>query len=197
MGKEGNQAASFSDYAVPEFRAIRRLVFWHGRNFGSNVSDYMCSCLFKSVAFSNMLWIYNLQAGYAGLMMLDDFYYASYNSIQTVYAMGYIMIWDQSLSFSDSAVNELGKSSNYELETAKLGWVQMPLYYKYNKEFNMKTLYYRCVAWVAYAFPTGFLCYYVPFYTYNYGVSSINGKTEDLWAPGLTALVCNVLIHHI
>lgn len=34
MGKEGNQAAAFSDYAVPEFRCLRKLMFWHGRQFG-------------------------------------------------------------------------------------------------------------------------------------------------------------------
>ena len=81
MGKEGNQAASFSDYAVTEFRSLRRLVFWHGRNFGTRVTDYMCTCLFKSFAFSNMLWLYNVQAGYSGLLMLDDFYYVTYNTL--------------------------------------------------------------------------------------------------------------------
>jgi magnesium-transporting ATPase (P-type) len=59
MGKEGNQAASFADYALPEFRALRRLIFWHGRNFGSRVCDYMCTCTFKSMAFSNIMWMFN------------------------------------------------------------------------------------------------------------------------------------------
>ena len=31
MGKEGNQAAQFSDYAIPNFQGLNRLVFWHGR----------------------------------------------------------------------------------------------------------------------------------------------------------------------
>ena len=39
-GKEGNQAAAFADYAICEFRHLRRLVFWHGRHFGCRVSDY-------------------------------------------------------------------------------------------------------------------------------------------------------------
>lgn len=32
-GKEGNQASMFADYSIPEFRGLRRLLFWHGRNF--------------------------------------------------------------------------------------------------------------------------------------------------------------------
>lgn len=31
MGKEGNQASSFSDYGVADFRSLRKLVMWHGR----------------------------------------------------------------------------------------------------------------------------------------------------------------------
>jgi len=31
MGKEGNQAAAFSDYALPNFKGLRRLMLWHGR----------------------------------------------------------------------------------------------------------------------------------------------------------------------
>jgi len=94
MGKEGNQAASFADYALPEFRALRRLIFWHGRNFGSRVCDYMCTCTFKSMAFSNIMWMFNCQAGYSGIQPLEDVYYAFYNVLLTVFAMGMIMLVD-------------------------------------------------------------------------------------------------------
>ena len=31
MGKEGNQAAKFADFAVPNFKCLNRIVLWHGR----------------------------------------------------------------------------------------------------------------------------------------------------------------------
>ena len=34
MGKEGNQAAAFADYAIPRYKDLRRTLFWHGRGFG-------------------------------------------------------------------------------------------------------------------------------------------------------------------
>ena len=34
-GKEGNQAAAFSDFAVNHFSDLRRLLFWHGSNFAT------------------------------------------------------------------------------------------------------------------------------------------------------------------
>ena len=33
-GNEGNQAAYFADYSIPEFQGLRRLILWHGRNCG-------------------------------------------------------------------------------------------------------------------------------------------------------------------
>jgi len=30
MGKEGNQASQFADFAIAEFQHLRRLMFWHG-----------------------------------------------------------------------------------------------------------------------------------------------------------------------
>ena len=67
LGKEGNQAASFSDYSIGEFRSLRKLVLWHGRQFGQGAGDFICTCLFKNVAFSFALCTYNAYAGYSGL----------------------------------------------------------------------------------------------------------------------------------
>jgi P-type E1-E2 ATPase len=86
MGKEGNQAASFSDYALVEFRSLRRLIFWHGRNFGTRVCDFICWNIFKNMAFSNILWMYNVYAGYSGFQCLEDFYYVFYNIFYSVSA---------------------------------------------------------------------------------------------------------------
>ena len=79
MGKEGNQAASFSDYAIPEFRALRKLILWHGRQFGVNASTFICTCIFKSLSFSVNLSLYNAYAGYSGLQMIDSILWMMYN----------------------------------------------------------------------------------------------------------------------
>jgi hypothetical protein len=46
-----------------------------------------------------MLWLYNVNAGFSGLMMLDDFYYVTYNTIQSNFAMGFALVWDQELPY--------------------------------------------------------------------------------------------------
>jgi magnesium-transporting ATPase (P-type) len=47
-GKEGNQAATFSDYSLPKFNGIHKLIFMHGRAFGTRAIPCLISILFKS-----------------------------------------------------------------------------------------------------------------------------------------------------
>ena len=93
-GKEGSQAASYADYAVQEFRALRRLVLWHGRNFGNRVADYQCTNIFKNMTFSVVFVFYNIWAGFSGMQCFEDFYYAYYNICLTAQAMGIVMCLD-------------------------------------------------------------------------------------------------------
>ena len=66
-GKEGNQASMFADYSIPEFRGLRRLIFWHGRNFSQRIGDFICLCIWKNMSLSITLSCYNMYAGYSGL----------------------------------------------------------------------------------------------------------------------------------
>lgn len=66
-GKEGNQASMFADYSIPEFRILRRLLFWHGRNFSQRLGDFICICIWKNMSLSTALSFYNCFAGFSGL----------------------------------------------------------------------------------------------------------------------------------
>ncbi len=47
MGKEGNQASSFADYAVPRFKDLRRALFWHGSSFGLRLGQVILAGKFE------------------------------------------------------------------------------------------------------------------------------------------------------
>ena len=59
FGNEGNQAAAFSDYAIPKFKCLRRLVFWHGRQFGKRATVYIPISVFKGHLFMAMTLFLN------------------------------------------------------------------------------------------------------------------------------------------
>ena len=85
LGKEGNQAASFSDYSIAEFRSLRKLILWHGRQFGQGAGDFVCTCIFKNINFSMALTAYNFFAGSSGLQPIDSTFWLAYNLVITTH----------------------------------------------------------------------------------------------------------------
>lgn len=66
MGKEGNQAAQFSDFAVPEFQHLRRLMFWHGSQFGYRLTVFSNQILFKNMVFTAGVFFQACFNGFSG-----------------------------------------------------------------------------------------------------------------------------------
>lgn len=48
MGKEGSQASSFADFSIGKFKYLRRLLFWHGSNFGYLICNFICIVISKA-----------------------------------------------------------------------------------------------------------------------------------------------------
>mmetsp|Transcript_8672 Transcript_8672/g.6430 ORF Transcript_8672/g.6430 Transcript_8672/m.6430 type:complete len:172 (+) Transcript_8672:2067-2582(+) len=64
LGKEGSQAASFADIAVPVFRKVRRLIFWHGRSFGMRLYWYSNLFICKSSLLALGVFFFNWFNGF-------------------------------------------------------------------------------------------------------------------------------------
>lgn len=47
LGNEGREAAANSDYALAEFKHLRRLIFYHGYNFTYKMTYYSLLYLFR------------------------------------------------------------------------------------------------------------------------------------------------------
>jgi len=89
FGKEGNQASSFADYAVPRFKDLRRLLFWHGRPFGGKLARTILIILFRGIFYGQCLFYMNLVNGFSGNNPLDTFMYATFNVNMTTLAVGF------------------------------------------------------------------------------------------------------------
>lgn len=68
MGREGNQASLFSDFAVPHFKDLRRLAFWHGAIFGGRLVTFVNSILFKNFILLVTYTVANFYNGFSGFV---------------------------------------------------------------------------------------------------------------------------------
>jgi P-type E1-E2 ATPase len=70
MGKEGNQAAQFSDYAIPNFQGINKLVFVHGMPFGQRMIIFLIPMnLFKGLIYCTGTFVANFYNGFSGVAL--------------------------------------------------------------------------------------------------------------------------------
>ncbi|TNV85488.1 hypothetical protein FGO68_gene5841 [Halteria grandinella] len=182
FGKESNQAISFSDYAIPQFKTLRRLLFWHGRSFGVRFSDFSKWFLYKSLIMCYPFLFANIQSCFSGQKMMEDTYWALYHVDCTTIAILFYGIFEQDLSFIMSN-NE--KSIGFKISR----------YYKHSKtNIIEKTIPYFTV-WHLYAFVTGIVFYYIPAYAYN--EATFLGRQEGFWAPSFASICLMVVVHHV
>jgi magnesium-transporting ATPase (P-type) len=99
-GKEGNQASSFADYAIPQFKDLRRLLFWHGRGFGRRVRTAVMIYLFKAMLFSTAAFYLQLNNGYSGFLPMLTFVLMMYDVNMSTLACGFLAIFAHDVSFA-------------------------------------------------------------------------------------------------
>ena len=83
MGKEGNQAAAFADYAVPKYRDLRRCLFWHGRGYGWRIQYFTIMVLIKSIVNAIGKFGVSFTNGASGLQPVDDLLITGFNILMT------------------------------------------------------------------------------------------------------------------
>ena len=96
-GKEGNQAASFADYSVLRFKDLRRLMFWHGRNFGQNFANFTFYHFFKAMLLCVPQLTLNMELNYSGYQSVDDLIWALNNVTLTTFALSFYILLEQSV----------------------------------------------------------------------------------------------------
>jgi len=174
----------------------------------------MCTCIFKSLAFSINLSLYNAYAGYSGLQMIDSVLWMTYNVCLTNVQMSQCFLFDQDVpmdcaaktneeSFVGRKKEDLTKSQSekqptvsiYDTETEEVGY-SVAEYYAFTRENYQKTILKRILAYELISVWASFVSYYIPFQAYGLGIANSSGKTEDLFAASLAVYAVNIFMHH-
>lgn len=184
MGKEGNQAAAFSDYAIPRFKDLRRALFWHGRGYGQRMINLVCFCLFKSMINATTKYCMQWENGYSGQQPVEGLLLALYNVTMTVWFMFGMSYLDQDVS-----------RRKYDHDESAMPY-KMSECYIYSRNYqSRKRFYWTIVIKDAYSIFCGAAIYYI-FY-YGQGPMGYAGKMFGVWSYGVFSTLSCVLIHHV
>nr|VZI50969.1 unnamed protein product [Spirometra erinaceieuropaei] len=79
IGKEGTQAVSASDFAIGQFRFLKRLLFVHGVWDYSRITDVVLYCFYKNCCLYLILFWFNWWTGFSGTILFERWTIAIYN----------------------------------------------------------------------------------------------------------------------
>ncbi|KAM9320687.1 phospholipid-transporting ATPase VA [Gastrophryne carolinensis] len=78
-GQEGMQAVMASDFAIPRFRYLEKLLLVHGRWCYSRLANMVLYFFYKNSMFVALLFWYQFFCGFSGSTMIDQWYLIFFN----------------------------------------------------------------------------------------------------------------------
>jgi magnesium-transporting ATPase (P-type) len=80
-GKEGLQAVNSADFAIAQFRFLRRLLLVHGRWDYRRMTKVVLYSFYKNVVITLCLFYYNAMAAFSGTSFYESMVYSSFNFV--------------------------------------------------------------------------------------------------------------------
>jgi len=99
FGEEGMGAVQASDYGMPEFRMLRRLVFVHGRWNYIRICDMILYFFYKNVIFTIPRLVFGFYSAYSSQRVFDDVYVALYNAVFTALPVVIRAVLEQDVNY--------------------------------------------------------------------------------------------------
>mmetsp|Transcript_39326 Transcript_39326/g.51464 ORF Transcript_39326/g.51464 Transcript_39326/m.51464 type:complete len:561 (-) Transcript_39326:183-1865(-) len=187
MGKEGNQAAAFADYAIPKYKDLRRALFWHGRGYGWRIQYFTILVLMKSIINAVAKYGVQFTSGQSGNQPVDDLLITGFNILMTNWFVLHYSVYDQEVSFKDYGTIE--KEKNLPFTMASL--------YSYTRNFINRKRFLKLVAFQnLYSFMAGLFIWLMwDRVDAEYMVSS-DGQNMGLYVYGVFITMSVVISHH-
>ncbi|KAG2192323.1 hypothetical protein INT47_001822 [Mucor saturninus] len=97
-GVEGRQAVMASDYAIAQFRFLKKLLLVHGRWSYLRTAEMIMGFFFKNIVWTFVLFWYQIFCQFNGSMVFDYALVTLYNVVFTSLPIIFLGIWDQDLN---------------------------------------------------------------------------------------------------
>ncbi|PRP83571.1 hypothetical protein PROFUN_09120 [Planoprotostelium fungivorum] len=171
-GREGTQAARASDYAMMQFKGLKRLIVVHGRySFVRNVGCIHVS-LYKNMAFFFVFFWFSFFSLYSSETIYDDYIVTLFNIVFTSSPPFFIGIHDKDIP------EEVAEERPEVFVTVQDG-----------QRFTVKT----ALLWLLSAFYHSLVFFIVGWLAFDDIINS-DGKTSDLVLVGMTVSTSGVIV---
>jgi magnesium-transporting ATPase (P-type) len=185
FGKEGYQAAYNSDYAISQFKYLKRLLFVDGRFSLARNSYFIYHYFYKNVIYSMAIFWFQIFSEFSGRSLMDDWYATSFNSFFTVVPIAVRAAVEEDFD---------PDFTNYSLsQKKKLPYLFPDIYkeFRESKPFNIiKFIFiYMLAVFIS------ILYYIIPAFSFYKGTYGMRGITYSFWDVSWACLFGIILTH--
>ena len=174
-GLEGKQAARASDYAIGQFKFLKKLLFYHGHESLRKNSFIICYNFYKNFLFVMPLFYVGFYSFFSGQTIYDPWLYQLYNIAFTVLPIIWLGIYDSERSRKESLNN--------------------PKYYSglNQKWFNS----WKFWEWIFYGIIQGYAVFFFVYSSNNIYSNNIDGEIQDFKCSGAMAYSLVIIIANL
>jgi len=175
FGEEGTSAAQAADFAIGEFKLLKRLLFFHGRANMNRISKMIIYFFYKNFIFTMTQFFFAFYNLSSGQTLMDDWYITCYNLIFTAFPLCVTSLTDIDVKEEDS---EECKES-------------MPLLYKESRDVKKYFTLFRFIITVLKSiFLSGVIFLLCSYST----IIDINGHFSNIWYMSLKNYSCILVV---
>ena len=178
FGEEGTQAAMSSDYAIGEFRCLRKLILFHGRLNYMRIAEMIIYFFFKNFLFTLPQFFFAFYSGFSGQTIFDDWFVSLFNLIFTSLPLLFKALFDQDVNDDDGPfVSE-----------------HIPYTYYNGREsitFSIKEFFKNLVQSTVFSVIIFFFTVYMIHYTIP---MNDDGEISDFWVNANTQFTCIIFL---
>ena len=171
-GKEGQQAVLASDYALPRFAYLERLLLVHGRWGYNRIGTFVCYFFYKNIIFALTLFWFCCWNGFSSQPLYDEGYQSCYNVFFTAFPVMVFAVLDRDVEPHVVRAHP---------ELYSVG------------QTNSRFTGIRFATFIFGAFVHSLLLFYLTIELLDLNVTNNNGQQGDFWMAG-TSILGNLII---
>ena len=175
-GLEGKQAVRASDYAIGQFRFLRYLLFFHGREAYRRNSYAVSYMFYKNILETVPIYMYGIVSIFSGLVIYNGVLYITFNLFFTSLPIIWFATFD------------------YEYKKEILAYRPRLYHIGLSNVYFNEWVFWR---WIFYAFWQSTLVLFVAYYTLEYDSPNNDGLFAGVWIPGEFVFGCLVIMVNI
>ena len=185
FGKEGHQAAYNSDYAIGQFKYLKRLLFYHGRYILMRNSYFIYFFFYKGLLFCFPDGWFGFVSGFSGANFWDFVWFTMYTGLVSTMPPVVIMVFEEDID------TDFEGNTNKKQLTSLLPNIYKE--YRDSHPFNVTRYFTIFVLGIAHS-----ALYYIwGMYAFKYGIVDSSGKEMGMWDISSLSMFTLLVVQYV